>query len=161
MDENHQKSPCKRAILRKDLKDDTCLIGLMSLDRLFQSFGPLCVFRHMEIKIQDEAGCQSLSIEAHAGSCGRDPRKQEPIQWCSMGSLESFFMQMLSDRQKLQFTIMIKYMMQQYTIKDAPASTRAFIHNTHQQQNRFPNEPLFSDGDAKPRVRCTLLRLRV
>lgn len=86
----HFKVPQIKASLRKDLKVDAGLIGLMSFGSLFQSFGHLSVLRRSEIKIQEEAECQSLSVEMHAGTCGRDPKKQKPIQWCSLGSWERF-----------------------------------------------------------------------
>lgn len=74
----------------------------MSFGSLFQSFGHLSVLRRSEIKIQEEAECQSLSVEVHAGTCGRDPKKQKPIQWCKLGELREvcfyILMQMYSDR---------------------------------------------------------------
>lgn len=53
-------------------------------------FGNLGAPRRTEIKIQEEAGCQSLSVEVHADTCGRDPNVLKPLQWCSLGSSERF-----------------------------------------------------------------------
>lgn len=62
----------------------------MSFGSLLQSFGNVGALRRTEIKIREEAGCQSLSVEVHADTCGRDPNVLKPLQWCSSGSSERF-----------------------------------------------------------------------
>lgn len=62
----------------------------MFFGSLLQSFGNLGRLRCTDIKIQEEAGCQSLSVEVHADTCGRDPNVLKPLQWCSLGSSERF-----------------------------------------------------------------------
>lgn len=62
----------------------------MSFGSLRQSFGNLGALGRTEIKIQEEAGCQSLSVEVHADTYGRDPNVLKPLQWCSLGSSERF-----------------------------------------------------------------------